>query len=64
MLALGFLIAYRPKLSKDAVAGIVAVSVLVVIGAGIVAAATGSREFDPHEEDDTELAPEGEESGG
>jgi hypothetical protein len=64
VLALGFLISYRPKLSKDAVAGIVAVSVLVVIGAGIVAAATGSREFHPHEEDDTELAPEGEEGGG
>ena len=38
--------------------------VLAVIGAGIVAAATGTREFEVHEEDHAELAPEGAESEG
>jgi len=64
VLFLGFLVAYRPRLSKDAVAAIIGVCVLAVITAGIVTAATGSREFHPHEEDRAELAPEGGEGGG
>jgi hypothetical protein len=61
---LGFVIAYRPRLSRDAIAGILIVCVLGVIGAGIFAAANGSREFEHHESDHAELAPEGTESGG
>lgn len=64
VLGLGFLIAYRPKISKDLVAAVVGVAILLVIGAGIVAAGTGTREFDEHEEEPAELAPEGAESGG
>jgi hypothetical protein len=64
ILGLGFAIAYRPKMSKDAVAAILGVIVLIVIGAGIVAAGTGSREFEHHEEESGEVAPEGAESGG
>jgi len=64
VLVLGFVIAYRPRLSRDAIAGILIVCVLGVIGAGIFAAANGSREFEHHESDHAELAPEGTESGG
>ena len=43
-----FTIAYRPKLSKDAIAGVLVVGALVAVGAGIAAAANGPREFEVH----------------
>ena len=49
---------------RIAIAGILIVCVLGIIGAGIFAAANGSREFEHHESDHAELAPEGTESGG
>ena len=38
--------------------------VLIVIAAGIVAAGTGTREFEHHEEESSQLAPEAGEGGG
>jgi hypothetical protein len=49
VLGVGFFIAYRPNVSKDAIAGIVVVGALVAIGAGIAAAAAGPRDFEHHE---------------
>lgn len=46
-----FIVAYRPKLSKDAIAVLLAIGAVVAIGGGIVAAASGPREFEPHGEE-------------
>ena len=54
VLGIGFFSAYRPHLPKDAVAGLVVLGALVAIGAGIVAAAAGPREFEEHEPEPTE----------
>lgn len=51
ILLTAFAIAYRPKVSKNVVAGILAVGAVAAIGAGIAAAAAGSREFEVHEEE-------------
>jgi uncharacterized Tic20 family protein len=59
--AVAFLIAYRPKLSKDAIVGILAVAALIVIGAGIFGAANGHREF--HHEGGEEGGTGGESEG-
>jgi hypothetical protein len=61
ILGLAFAIAYRPHISKDAVAGLLVVGALVVITAGIVAAAVGTREFEEHDEEheETESTDEG-----
>jgi hypothetical protein len=53
-----FVIAYRPRVSKDAVAGLLAVFAVAVIAAGIISASEGTRTIE-HHEDDHELAPEG-----
>lgn len=57
--AAAFLVAYRPKLSKDAIALMLAIGALVVIGAGIVSAANGSREFHHHGEEEEHGGEEG-----
>ncbi len=49
ILAFAFLLAYRPKLSKDLVAGLLVVAALAVVAGGIVGAANGTREFEHHE---------------
>jgi hypothetical protein len=49
VLGVGFFIAYRPQLPKDVIAGLVVLGALVVIGAGIAAAAAGPRDFEHHE---------------
>jgi hypothetical protein len=49
VLGVGFFIAYRPHLPKDVIAGLVVLGALVVIGAGIAAAAAGPREIEHHE---------------
>lgn len=46
-----FVVAYRPKLSKDAIAVLLVVGALLTIGGGIVAAANGPRDFEHHEEE-------------
>lgn len=51
ILAAAFVVAYRPKISKDALALLLVVGAVVAIAAGVIAAAAGSREFEPHEEE-------------
>jgi hypothetical protein len=53
VLAVAFLIAYRPNLPKDAIAALLVVGALAVLAAGIAAAANGPREFE-HHGDETE----------
>jgi hypothetical protein len=48
ILGVAFLVAYRPKLSKDAIAALLAVGAVVLIGAGIVSASAGPRDFEHH----------------
>jgi hypothetical protein len=45
VLAIGALIAARPRLNADVIAAVLAVLAVAVIGAGITAAALGEREF-------------------
>lgn len=49
VLGLGFLVAYRPRLGKDAIAALLVVVAGLVIAGGVIGAASGSREFEPHE---------------
>ena len=58
VLAIGVLVALRPRLSRNIVAGIVLVGGLAFITAGITAAAIGEREFH-HEHGGTEQPAEG-----
>jgi hypothetical protein len=51
ILAVAFVIAYRPHLPKDAVATVVVIGLLLVLVAGIAAAATGTRTIEHHEEE-------------
>lgn len=51
ILAGAFFVAYRPRLSKDAIAVLLIVAAVIAIGAGIVSATNGSREFHPHEDE-------------
>jgi hypothetical protein len=62
VLALGALVALRPRLSKNVLAGIVMVGAIGFIGAGIVAAAIGEREFH-HGGHSSEHGSSGEHSG-
>ena len=64
ILALGFAIAYRPRIGKDAIAALLVVLAGLVIAGGIISAAAGSREFEHHEEESSQLAPEAGEGGG
>lgn len=58
ILFFGFLFAYRPRISKDAIAVLVVIAATAVIAGGIIAAASGPREFEEHhEEEGLELAP-------
>ncbi|MDQ3293073.1 MAG: hypothetical protein M3527_01280, partial [Actinomycetota bacterium] len=45
------LFAYRPAISKDAIAGVVVLFAVLAIGAGIAAAAAGTRTFERHGEE-------------
>ena len=73
VLAAGFVVAYRPRMSKDAIALLLTLFALVVIGGGIIGAASGTREFEHHgaehteeggEEPSAELSPDDEGSEG
>jgi hypothetical protein len=57
VLAIGALVASKPRLSADAIAAILAVVAVVAIGAGITAAAIGERDFHHGEESEEEEAP-------
>jgi hypothetical protein len=54
ILGIGFFVAYRPHLPKDAIAALLVVGALVVIAAGIAAAAVGSRDIEHHEDEGEE----------
>lgn len=65
VLLFGFLFAYRPSISKDAIAVLVVIAATAVIAGGIIAAASGTREFEEHHvEEGLELAPAAEGSEG
>jgi hypothetical protein len=67
VLFFGFLFSYRPRISRDAIATVIVVCVLAVIGFGIVGAVSGTREFEEHEtegHEEPELAPAGQEGEG
>jgi hypothetical protein len=49
--AAAFFIAYRPKLSKDAVAVVLVVGAVIAIAGGIVGAVNGPRDFEHHGEE-------------
>lgn len=59
VLGSAFLVAYRPALSKDAVAGLVVVVALAIVGGGVTAAVVGEREFEVHAEEGGEDGGEG-----
>jgi hypothetical protein len=65
ILAVAFLVAYRPKLSKDAIVVLLAIGALIIIGAGIFGAANGHREFhhEGGEEGGSEASSDGESEG-
>lgn len=44
----GFLVAYRPKISRDAVAAVLTIGAVAIVAAGIAAAAAGPRDFEQH----------------
>lgn len=48
----GFLVAYRPRMSKDAIAVLLTVFAVVVIAGGIIGASSGTREFEHHGSED------------
>lgn len=60
----GFLVAYRPKLGKNAIAGILTVFAIAAIAGGIVGAVSGTREFEHHGEEHGEEHGEDHEEGG
>jgi hypothetical protein len=59
--SVAFLVAYRPKVSKDAIAVVLVVFALLAIGGGILAAANGPREFEHHGEEQHEAGATAEE---
>lgn len=59
--AAAFVVAYRPKVSKDAIAVLLVIGALLAIGGGIVAAANGPREFEHHGEEEHEAGATAEE---
>lgn len=58
-----FLVAYRPKLTKNAIAGMLVIGAVVIIGGGIWAAADGPREFHHEVEGEHTEEPGGAEAG-
>jgi hypothetical protein len=48
ILAIGFVIAYRPKISSSILAGLLAVGAVALLAAGIAGGVAGQREFEHH----------------
>ncbi len=63
ILGIGALIAAKPKLSPNLVAGILAVSAVGIVAAGVLSAARGERVIEHHEEEHSEAEGEGEGGG-
>ncbi|MBN2623485.1 MAG: hypothetical protein JXA83_08960 [Acidimicrobiales bacterium] len=51
IVAAGFLIASRPRISSNVVVGVLVVGALIVIGLGVAGGVAGTREFHEHEEE-------------
>jgi len=49
ILALGWALATKPRVSRNVVAGVLALAAVAVLAAGVVTASLGEREFHPHE---------------
>ncbi len=60
VLGFAFLVAYKPKLSRDAIAGLVVVTAVAIVGGGVAAAVVGEREFEVHAEEHGGEGTEGE----
>jgi hypothetical protein len=52
VLAVGFVVAARPKITRGLITALLVVGALAVLVAGVVAAAEGEREFEPHLEEE------------
>lgn len=61
ILGLGALVALRPRLSQSAIAGMLLVGGIAILGGGVVAAIAGEREHDAGHHEDTEQETETEE---
>jgi hypothetical protein len=61
VLAVAIVLSLKPRLSKNVVAGIVLVGGIALVGAGIVSAALGERDIEPHHSEHSETT--GEEGG-
>jgi hypothetical protein len=62
VVAAGFVVASRPRISPNLVVGLLVVAAVAIIGIGVAGAVAGTREFHPHEEEEPEegaLAPTG-----
>jgi hypothetical protein len=51
VVAVGFFVASRPKISSNVVVGLLVAGAVLVIGIGVAGAVAGSREFEHHEEE-------------
>lgn len=49
ILGLGWVLAVKPDISRNVVAGVLALSAVTILAFGVVTAASGEREFHPHE---------------
>jgi hypothetical protein len=63
VLAVAFLVAYRPRVGKNAVAGLLVLFAVLVITGGIIGAASGTREFEPHQVEHTDQTDESGQTG-
>jgi hypothetical protein len=54
IVAAGFVIAARPRISSNVVVGLLVVAALAVIGVGVAGGVAGTREFHEHEEEEGE----------
>ena len=48
IMVLAFAVAYRPRMSKDLLAGVLVLTAFAVVAGGIIGAASGTREFEHH----------------
>lgn len=52
VLAVGFAVAARPKITRGLITAVLVAGALAVLAAGVVAAAQGEREFEPHADEE------------
>jgi hypothetical protein len=54
IVALGFVVASRPRVSSNVVVGLLVAGALLVIGIGVAGGVAGTREFHEHEDEHEE----------